>query len=210
VRNKQINLIDIGLDSTFDTSMMFVQSVLENINAGYQRPVVDIDFILSRDLDTVLCAFTSSCNVLHVMAHGDNTITPAFYSQDGTVSVTFDDLGAAAAERGRGISTAAILADGCRTGTDAWREAVRDCLQGDVTYIGTSANTGWHESTVFCAAFYGALFRNKGKGKAPMEQVYDATERAIQAYDLLTDRQCPYKVSSLSPSRRARRLLASR
>ncbi|MFF5081719.1 hypothetical protein ACFY36_32110 [Actinoplanes sp. NPDC000266] len=207
MRNKQINLIDVGLDSSFDTSMMFVQSVLENINAGYESPVVDIDFIRTRDLGTVLSAFTSPCNVLHVMAHGDSSITPAFYSGDGMISVSFDDLGAAAADQGRGVSAGAIVADGCRTGTGAWRDAVRDCLQGDVTYIGTSANIGWHESTVFCAAFYGALFRNKGKGMTVGEQAYEAADRAIRAYSLLTDRQCPYRVSLLSPSRRARTLL---
>jgi hypothetical protein len=199
--------MDIGLHSSFNASMMFVQSVLENINAGYPDPIIDIDFVRTRDLETVLCAFTASCDVLHVMAHGDNTVTPTFFSEDGLVSVSFDDLGAAAAKRKKGISTGAILADGCRTGTGAWRRAVRDCLQGDVTYIGTSAYVGWHESTVFCAAFYGALFRNKGKGFAPMEQARDAAERAIHAYVQLTDRPCPYKVSSLSPSRQAQTLL---
>jgi hypothetical protein len=77
--------------------------------------------------------------------------------------VSFEELGAMAAERGRGISAGAILADGCRTGTGAWQRAVRDCLQGEVTYIGTSANIGWHDSTVFCSAFYGALFRGRGR-----------------------------------------------
>jgi DMSO/TMAO reductase YedYZ molybdopterin-dependent catalytic subunit len=75
VRNKQVNLIDVGLDASFDASMNFVQSVLQSINAGYQSPVADIDFIRSRDLDTVLSAFTASCHVLHVMAHGDNDYT---------------------------------------------------------------------------------------------------------------------------------------
>jgi hypothetical protein len=207
MRSKRITLIDIGLDATFDVSMMFVQSVLQNINAGYDIPVVDVDFIRSRDLDTVLTAFTSTCHVLHVMAHGDSSITPAFYSGDGDVCVSFDDLGAAATERGRGIETGAILADGCRTGTGAWQKAVRDCLHGEVTYIGTSAYIGWHESTVFCSAFYGALFRHKGKGMTPAQQAHDAAQRAIQAYTLLTDRPCPYKVVTLTPSRRARQTL---
>jgi hypothetical protein len=39
---------------------------------------------------------------------------------------------------------------------------VRDCLQGNVTYIGTSAMVGWHESTVFSSAFYGAPFSQSG------------------------------------------------
>jgi hypothetical protein len=58
---------------------------------------------------------------------------------------------------------------------------VRDCLLGEVTYIGTSAMVGWHESTVLSSAFYGALFRNRGYGNTP-------AERAIEAYILLADR----------------------
>jgi hypothetical protein len=207
VRSKQVNLVDVGLDASFDASMTFVQSVLQNINAGYESRVADIDFIRSRDLETVLSAFTASCNVLHVMAHGDATETPTFLSDDNSFTVSFEELGAMAAERGRGISAGAILADGCRTGTGAWQRAVRDCLQGEVTYIGTSANIGWHDSTVFCSAFYGALFRNRGKGLTPAQQARNAAERAISAYGTLTDRACPFKVFTLGPSRRARQAL---
>jgi hypothetical protein len=207
VRSKQVNLVDVGLDASFAASMTFVQSVLQNINAGYESRVADIDFIRSRDLETVLSAFTASCNVLHVMAHGDATETPTFLSDDNSFTVSFEELGAMAAERGRGISAGAILADGCRTGTGAWQRAVRDCLQGEVTYIGTSANIGWHDSTVFCSAFYGALFRNRGKGLTPAQQARNAAERAISAYGTLTDRACPFKVVTLGPSRRARQAL---
>lgn len=207
MRNKQVNLIDVGLDASFDASMNFVQSVLQSINAGYQSPVADIDFIRSRDLDTVLSAFTASCHVLHVMAHGDAGEQPAFSSDDQSISVSLEELGMEAAARGRGISAGAILADGCRTGTGAWQRAVRDCLQGEVTYIGTSALIGWHESTVFCSAFYGALFRNKGKGLTPAEQAKDAADRAIAAYTVLTDKPCPFKVVTLAPSRRAKQAL---
>jgi hypothetical protein len=133
--------------------MTFVQSVLQNINAGFESPVVDIDFVRSRDPDTVPSAFTASCNVLHVMAHGDHTETPMFISSDDRTTISLEDLGVAAAERNRGISTGAIFADGCKTAS---------------------------------------------------EQAFDAAERAIEAYSLLTDRSCPYKVMSLTPSRNAK------
>ncbi|MET7666771.1 hypothetical protein [Micromonospora luteifusca] len=187
--------------------MTFVQSTLQNINAGSEEPIVDIDFVRSRDPDTVLSAFTASCDVLHVMAHGDHSVTPTFSSTDGKVEISFEQLGEVAAQQGQGISTSAIIADGCKTGTGVWQKAVRDCLQGEVTYIGTSAIIGWHESGVFCSAFYGALFRNRGKGMSPADQARDAAERAIVAYKLLTDRACPFRVMTLGPSRRARILL---
>ncbi|MGX6600828.1 hypothetical protein ACWKSP_01630 [Micromonosporaceae bacterium Da 78-11] len=207
MRNRRISLLDIGLDAPFDAAMTFVQSTLQAINAGFGQPIVDIDFVRSRDPETVLTAFTASCDVLHVMAHGDHSISPTFSSTDGRTTIGLEELGDACADRNRGIATGAVLADGCKTGTGVWQRAVRDCLQGEVTYIGTSAMVGWHESTVFCSAFYGALFRNKGKGLTPGEQAQDAAERAIRAYEVLTDRTCPYKVMTLTPSRWARAAL---
>jgi hypothetical protein len=204
VRRKRISLLDIGLDSNFDAAMAFVQSTLENINIDHDEPVAEIDFVRSRDPDTVLTAFTASCDVLHVTAHGDHSVAPTFSSSDGKTMISIEELGERAADLGRGISTGAILADGCKTGTGAWQKAVRDCLQGEVTYIGTSAQIGWRESTVFCSAFYGALFRNKGKGVSPAEHAQDAAKRAQEAYVLLTDRNCPYKVITLRPSRWAK------
>ena len=208
MRPKRVSLLDIGLDSSFDAAMTFVQSTLQNINVGYHRPIVDIDFVRSRDPDTVLTAFTASCDVLHVMAHGDHVTTPTFSSSDGRTSIPLDVLGAEAAERGRGISAQVVIADGCRTGTGAWQKAVRDCLQGDVVYIGTSAQIGWYESGVFCSAFYGAFLRNRGLGLTVAEQAEDAAERAVRAYTLLTDKNCPFRVVTLRPSRWAQTMLA--
>jgi hypothetical protein len=159
MKNRRVSLLDIGLDSDFDAAMSFVQATTQSINVDYHEPIVDIDFVRSRDPDTVLTAFTASCDVLHVMAHGDHADAPTFSSSDEKTHISLNDLGERAAERRRGISAGAILADGCKTATGIWQKAVRDCLQGDVTYIGTSAQVGWHESTVFCSAFYGALLR---------------------------------------------------
>jgi hypothetical protein len=204
VRARRVSLLDLGLDAGFDTSMSFVQSTLASINVDYAEPVVDIDFVRSRDPETVLAAFTASCDVLHVMAHGDHAATPTFSSTDGRVNLALEDLGQFAAARRRGIATAAILADGCKTGIGTWQKAVRDCLQGDVTYVGTTAAVGWHEGTVFCSAFYGAFLRNRGKGFTAAERAFDAADRAIAAYERITDRPCPYRVMTLRPSRRAR------
>lgn len=209
MRNRRVTLLDIGLDDDFDASMNFVQSALQNMNVAYGEKICDIDFVRSRDPYTVVAAFTSACDVLHVMAHGDHVVTPTFSSTDGKTSISLADLGRWAAESFQsGISTGAVLADGCKTGTGVWRSAVRDCLTGPITYIGTSAAVGWHEGAVFCSAFYGALFRNKGKGQSSAQQAKDAAERAIKAYENLTDLSCPYKVYELEPSRKARAALA--
>jgi hypothetical protein len=204
MRNRRVSLLDIGLDQSFDASMAFVQSTLQSINAGLPEPIVDIDFVRSRDLDTVLAAFTAQCDVLHVMAHGDHGETPMFSSTDGKTALTLEAIGDYSADRGHGLNASTVLADGCKTGIGAWQRALRNCLHGEIVYIGASALVGWHESTVFCSAFYGALFRNKGKGITPAEQAWDAARRAIDAYAAITDRVCPYKVMVLEPSRQAR------
>lgn len=206
MRNRRIGLLDIGLDASFDASMGFVQAIISNINAGWYKPVVDVDFVRSRDLRTVMSAFTSSCDVLHVMAHGDHQITPTFSSDDGKLEIPLKSLGVYCADNGFGIGAAAILADGCKTGIGAWQRAVRDCLQGPVTYIGTSALINWHDSTVFCSAFYGALFRNKGRGITPADQAVDAAERANESFFILTGRKSPFKITMLTPSRHAKRM----
>ncbi|MET8312253.1 hypothetical protein ABZV00_36670, partial [Micromonospora sp. NPDC005173] len=53
---------------------------------------------------------------------------------------------------------------------------------------------------VFCSTFYGALFRDVGRGMTPAEQARDYAERAIRAYTLLTDKSCPYRVMTLKPA----------
>lgn len=206
---RRITLLDIGLDSDFDTAMSLIQSTLQSINVDYEEPICEIDFVRSRDPRTVASAFTSQCHVLHVMAHGDHTVTPTFSSSDEKTVVELAELGRWTAGSLRaGISTGAVLADGCKTGTGAWQRAVRDCLQGPITYIGTSATVFWHDGTVFCTAFYGALFRNMGKGRTPAEQAWDAAERAATAYTHITGRKCPYAPRRLEPSASARRALA--
>lgn len=207
MRNRRIGLIDLGLDAAFDASMRFVQSTIENINAGYghDSPIADVDFVRTRSLETVAIAFTAPVDVLHVMAHGDATYEPTFTSTDGKTQLSMGAFGEWCADSGYGVSSGAVLADGCRTATGAWQKAVRDCLQGPITYIGTSAYVGWHDGTVFASAFYSALFRNKGKGATPSQQAEDAANRAMQAFSLLTGRPCPYRVLTLEPSRRARK-----
>ena len=106
-----------------------------------------------------------------------------------------------------GIASGVVIADGCKTGIGKWQRAIRDCLQDDITYIGTSTVIGWYEATVFCSAFYGALVRNRGLGRTPAEQGWDAANRAIRAYETLTDQRCPYKPVLLTPSRQALRSL---
>jgi hypothetical protein len=199
-------LLDLGLDESFDASMTSVQATIRNINVSFDNPVCDIDFVRSRDPWTVAAAFTATCDVMHVMSHADHLITPTFYSSDEKTEVSFADLSAWAWDNsGGGIATGTVLADGCKTGTGVWQKAIRDCLEGPITYIGTSAQVGWYESGVFSAAFYSALLRNKGRGKSSQDQAWDAATRAADAYKLLTDRKCPYKAVRLEPSSYARR-----
>lgn len=203
MKNRQITLMDLGLDEGFNASMTFVQGVLSNVNAGYYSPILDIDFIRSRDPQTIAAGLTCPTNVLHVMAHGDHSANPSFSSTDGKTTVDLKLLARRIHDEGFGIVAGTVIADGCKTGIGVWQKSIRDCLEEPITYIGTSRLIGWHESTVFASAFYGAITRNKGAGMTSSEQGRDAGERAIEAYQTLTDKPCPFKVVTLTPSRKA-------
>ena len=204
MRNRTVTLVDLGLDGPFDVSMQFVQATLNNVNVGVEEPIVDVNFVRSRDPETIWGGLTTPSTVLHVMAHGDHSAEPAFVSSDGSTTVTLRSLADRFVGHGTGIASPIVLADGCKTGIGIWQRAIRDSLQGDVTYIGTSSAIGWHESTVFCAAFYGSLLRNKGRGRTATDQGMDAAARAIQAYEHLTEKKCPFRAVTLTPSRQAK------
>lgn len=205
MRNRQITLLDIGLDDAFDASMTFVQSTIQSLNAGWEVPIADVNFVRSRDPRVVAASMMAPTSVLHVMAHGEQADIPQFVSTDGRVKMDLAYLHQQIPMMGRGISAGAVLADGCKTATGVWQRAVRDCLQGPVTYIGTSAQVDWHDGTVFASVFYGALFRNRGKGASPAAQAAEAGLRAINAYREVTRRSCPYRVVPLEPSKKALR-----
>jgi hypothetical protein len=201
-RPRVVRLLDIGLDPAFDDSMSFVQATLRSINAGVDSPIVEVEFVRSRDLQTVGTAFTAAAHVLHVMAHGGafEDGGPMFGSSDQRTWYSLDQLADHVVETGRGVQAPVVLADGCRTATAVWQRAVEHVLQGPVTYIGTTSNIGWHEATVFNAMFYGVLCRNKGRGVDPAGAALFATQKAAAAYTDLLGKKCPYRAITLEPS----------
>ena len=209
MKPRLVTLLDLGLDEDFDASMSFVQGLLKNVNAGFTHPILNVDFVRSRDTWTIDGAMRSRCSVLHVMSHGDHEEGPTFSSSDEETEVNLESIADTMIEEGYGIKAGAILADGCKTGIGVWKRAIRDCIEDPVTYIGTTRKIGWHEPTVFGGAFYGALLRNRGRGSTPAEQTFDAAERAIKAYEILTDTTCPFTVTTLEPSKRAIRAFQS-
>ncbi len=159
MRNRRIGLLDVGLDASFDASMTFVQSTIQNINAGYDQPVADIDFVRSRDPYTVVTALTAQYHVLHVMAHGGHREGPMFASSDGQVTLALDELGAFAEDRGQGIQCGAVLADGCKTGIGVWQRPSETACRTTSptsarppTSAGTKALSSAQASTAPCSA----------------------------------------------------------
>ncbi|PWW23496.1 hypothetical protein JD79_02670 [Geodermatophilus normandii] len=206
MRPRVVRLVDIGLDPAFDASMSFVQATLQNINTGAASPIVEVEFVRSRDLRTVGMALTAEAHVLHVMAHGGayGDDGPTFSSSDQRTSFSLGQLTDDAAGQGRGVRTSTVFADGCKTATGVWQRAFEHVLQGPITYIGTTSSIGWHEATVFGAMFYGVLYRNKGKGVDPAAASMAAARGAAQAYTDLLGKRCPYKAITLEPSAWAR------
>lgn len=86
-----------------------------------------------------------------------------------------------------------------------WKKTICDALEHEIAYIGTSRAIGWHASTVFCSAFYGAYFKGKGKGQTPIDHAFNSATRAIEAFTTISGEKCPYSVSILKPSRKAKK-----
>jgi hypothetical protein len=207
MRNRQITLVDLGLDDSFDASMSFVQGIIRNINAGRWDPIADVSFVRTREFRAILESVLGKADVLHIMAHGDRSEGPSFCSSDGRTEFSLELLSVYAAETGDGIQAHTVIADACTTGTGQWQRTVRDSLEHDICYIGTHRMITWHDSTVFCSAFYGALLRNKGRGLAPLDQAMEASARATSAFAQITDTPCPFESVVLSPSRKAKQLV---
>lgn len=205
MKNRQISLVDLGLDNAFGASMAFVEAVIRNINVGFSDPVAEVSFVRTRDFRVITDSVLSKVHVLHVMAHGDHAKGPTFSSSDDRTHFSLELLRDLVEATGDGINAYTVIADACSTGTGVWQRVIRDCLEHDICYIGTNRAITWHDSTVFCSAFYAALLRNKGKGKTPIEQAMDACQRAIAAYEQVTDKTCPFKAVELNPSRAARK-----
>ena len=87
MRNRQITWLDIGLDDAFDASMTFVQSTIQSLNASWEEPIADVNFVRSRDPRVVAASMMAPTSVLHVMAHGEQADSPQFVSTDGRVKM---------------------------------------------------------------------------------------------------------------------------
>lgn len=197
MRPRRISLLDIGLDPSFTASMDFVESLIENINAGQDRPVAEVSYIRSRDADTITAALYAPADVLHIMSHGDNGPDgPMLHSDDGEVYL-FPAL-EAKYDTGR-IQASTLIVDACRTSTKAFRDPMTRLLEQPATYVGTSRRVGWLDGTVFCAGFYSALLQRRGRGVSSAVHAQAAAERAIKGYTALLDRPCPYTVHALAP-----------
>jgi hypothetical protein len=100
MRPATVQLIDLGLDWSFDHSMAFAASLLQSINVDWEHPAAEVQFIRTKDLDTVAAALAADSEITHVMAHGVKEL-------DGQVAFV--------SETDRPNSTSASWRNDCRT-----------------------------------------------------------------------------------------------
>ena len=219
MRPAVVRLIDVGFDDDFATSMAFAQSLIQSIGVttrtksrdGETINAVEIEFVRTRDVRTIEAALQRFANVVHIMGHGDSTEEfQGFFSSDEETELSLAGLAERFAEVGEGIEAPVVFADCCLSAQGRFLRAVRDCIEQPITYIGSTRSVNWHEATVFASAFYGAYFKDKGKGLEPSERGRLAAVRAIEGYSVMVDGRCPFKVQTLKPSRTARSALNAR
>ncbi len=207
MRPALVRLVDLGLDQDFAQSMTFAQGVIGSLTVDWaDHPAAEVDYVRTRNWWVVAEALQAPADVLHIMGHGDNTPEEVSFSSDDGASVfRLDDMASHfASQDGGGIQASAVIADACSSSTGAFKRAVRDCLPGPLTYIGTKRAVGWHEATTWAAGFYAAYFRTKGRGVTPENRALDAARRADRSYLATVDRPSPFTAGRLVPSRWAR------
>ncbi len=203
----RVRLIDIGIDDDFDVSMSFAQSMIRALgtNNGGSTPIAEVEFIRTREVSTTMSALQAPASVIHVMAHGETDPDHlGFWSHDEATNVSLTDVAERFHEEGEGIEAALVFADCCSSAQGRFVKAIRDCIETPLVYIGASRSIGWHESTTFASAFYGAYFRNRGRGVSALQRGLTAAQQAIEGYRLIVDGPCPFKALELQPSRAAR------
>jgi len=209
MRPARVRLVDLGFEHDFDTSMAFAQSLIQALVTRWgDDPVAEIEFIRTRDFWTVAAALQNPAHVIHVIAHGEaGPDDLGFWSDDDTTTLSLTELAEAFAADGQGIEASVLFADCCGTAQGRFTKAIRNCIEQPIAYIGSRRNVNWHESTTFASAFYGAYFRDRGRGLPGPARGLRAAERAIDGYKAIVDGPCPFVASELTPSRRALKTL---
>lgn len=201
-RPRVVTIIDIGLHSSFDSSTAVIQSSLRSLNLGGDEEAVAVDVVRTRDTQTILTALTAPSAVIHVIAHGDQSDgDPALSSEDGETVVWLKELEDHIEWTGRPVSASALLIDGCKTLTQPWQKSFARCVTSETAYIGTRRSSGWHDALLFGPAFYASLLRNTGRGITKVDHSLDAAQRAVKAFDALTDLESPYGAVRLQSTR---------
>jgi hypothetical protein len=113
MRPRVVRLVDIGADDRFDALLR--EAMLQTIDARAASPIVEIEFVRSRDELAVGLDLTAPAAVLHGMAHGDHAEGPALSSDDQRTSYSPDQPVEHVFLQGRHIRTSTVFADGCGT-----------------------------------------------------------------------------------------------
>lgn len=208
MRPNRIRLIDLGFNSSFETSIEYLVGMIEAFNVGWDGSLAEVELIRTRSQDIMTAALASEALVLHVNSHGEADAEDiVIHSDDGATEYSLLDLGEYLQEEAWPIAAPALFLDACSSGTKRFQRAIRDCIAEPTVLIGGRVSVTWQHTTIWSAAFYGALLRKKGRGVARVDRILEAAGRANDAYELVTDERTPYRVELLKPTSEARKAL---
>ncbi|MEM9034573.1 MAG: hypothetical protein AAGD18_08275 [Actinomycetota bacterium] len=180
--------------------------MIEAFNVGWDGNLAEVELIRTRSHDILTAALTNEALVLHVNSHGEADAEDILiHSEDEATKYSLLDLGEHLQQGTWPIAAPALFVDACSSGTKRFQRAIRDCIAAPTVLIGGRATVTWQHSTIWSAAFYGALLRRKGRGVAHVDRILEAAGRASDAYELVTDERTPYRVELLEPTRAARK-----
>ncbi|WP_022924589.1 hypothetical protein [Serinicoccus marinus] len=217
MRTPTIRIVDFSGGTDFHHSLEATRNLILSTAALWEEsedgiyapaePLAHVEKVSSADTAVLTAALHAEALVLHLASHmnGRGSDAPSLVGRDSDVEVS--TVAGWLETQGRGIYAACLYVDGCNGGTQKF--TMRDCLEAPVTYIGARRMVTEPECTLFAANFYGGLLQRKGKGLDPLERTRAAAENARDAYAEIAGKECPFRVETVEPSRRAARAFAS-
>jgi hypothetical protein len=131
MRPAVVQLVDLGLDWSFDQSMALTQSLIQSINVDWKHPAAEVEYIRIRDLETVAAALAADSDITHIMSHSSkkkHEESAAFVSDDGQTVLDLDDLARKLQDRQAPLASAVLFADCCDSFGKGFQRAILDML----------------------------------------------------------------------------------
>jgi len=203
MKAKIVRFVDVGFHEDFTAYVEFMTNMLDSRDRRSDQGA-EVEIVRSRVLGLIDHALTAKAHVIHLTGHGEASADDVvLFTDDETTEYSLVEAVGEFQDKSTPIGAQVILIDACFGASARFQRVLRGCIERETLLIGSGRSIDWRESTTWAATFYSAYLRAKGKGATPIDWAIEAVGRADKAYEILTDRNTPYRSIVLSPNRAA-------